>query len=136
VLQDGVFLASVDANRPSVVLLKVSYDPRWTVTVDGKPAKATMMAPSLVGVEVPAGKHVVRFRYEPYGAYPILLAIGAIALLVLALVPRRAAIGRRLGKVRRGRAPVAEGPHPASVDRAPRQWMRRPRNAEGPSTRP
>jgi Gpi18-like mannosyltransferase len=92
--QNGVFLASVDANRPAVVLLKASYDPRWTVTVDGRPAKASMMAPSLVGAEVPAGKHLVWFRYKPYGGYPLLLVLGALTLLALALAPRRAAIAR------------------------------------------
>ena len=95
-LQDGRFDATVEANRPGVVLLKATYDPRWRVDVDGLPAKPTMMAPSLVGVEVPTGRHVVRFRYQPYGHYPLLLALGALALIALALVPRRAAIRRRL----------------------------------------
>jgi Gpi18-like mannosyltransferase len=93
--QDGVFLASVNAGRPAVALLKASYDPRWSVTVDGQPAKPAMMAPSLAGVEVPAGKHLVLFRYKPYGGYPLLLALGALSLLALVLAPRRAAIARR-----------------------------------------
>ena len=110
-LQDGVFSATVEANRPAVVLLKASYDPRWTVTVDGLPDKTAMMAPSLVGVEVPAGRHVVRFRYAPYGDYPILLTIGALAILALAIFARRTSLGRRLMAlpgIRRelGRSPV------------------------------
>jgi Gpi18-like mannosyltransferase len=92
--QNGVFLASVDANRRAVVLLKASYDPRWTVTVDGRPAKPRMMAPSLVGVEVPAGRHLVWFRYKPYSGYLLLIVLGTVTLLTLALVPRRAAIAR------------------------------------------
>jgi Gpi18-like mannosyltransferase len=93
-LQDGVFDATVTARRRAVVLLKATYDPRWTVTVDGQHAKPEMMAPSLVGVEVPPGRHVVRFRYAPYSHYPILLAIGALTLLGLVLVPRRQALMR------------------------------------------
>jgi hypothetical protein len=93
-LQDGVFTASVDANRPAVVLLKATYDPRWTATVDGLAAKPTMMAPSLVGVDVPVGHHELRFRYAPYSRYPLLLALGALALIALALVPRRAELFR------------------------------------------
>src|SRR5919198_1075493 len=88
-LQDGVFDATVEARRPAVVVLKATYDPRWTVTVDGQRAKPEMMAPSLVGVEVPPGRHVIRFRYAPYSHYPVLLAIGALTLLALVLVPRR-----------------------------------------------
>jgi hypothetical protein len=95
-LQDGVAAATVVANRAAVVLLKASYDPHWTVSVDGQPDKPVMMAPSLVGVEVSAGRHVVQFRYAPYGHYPILLAIGALALLGLALLPRL--IPTRLGR--------------------------------------
>ena len=66
--QDGVFTATVEAARPAVVLLKASYDPRWTVTVDGLRSDPVMMAPSLVGVDVPSGRHDIRFRYPPYPA--------------------------------------------------------------------
>jgi hypothetical protein len=88
-LQDGRFDATIEARRPAVVLLKATFDPRWTVTVDGLRAKASTMAPSLVGVEVPTGRHVVRFRYRPYSGYPLLLALGGVTLLALALVRRR-----------------------------------------------
>jgi uncharacterized membrane protein YfhO len=90
--QDGVFTATVEAKRSAVVLLKATYDRRWTATVDGVTAKPSMMAPSLVGVEVPGGRHVIRFEYEPYSRYPLLFAIGAITLLGLAVYPRRGAL--------------------------------------------
>ena len=85
---DGVFGGTVVANRPAVVMLKATYHPRWTVTVDGKPAKTQMLAPSFVGVAVPAGQHVVEFRYEPYPDYWLLFLIGALTLVALAVVPR------------------------------------------------
>jgi hypothetical protein len=66
------------------------------VTVDGLPDKAAMMARSLVGAAVPTGRHVVRFRYEPYDNSPLLLALGFVTLIGLALYPRRAAVCRRL----------------------------------------
>jgi hypothetical protein len=96
-LQDGVFDASVQANRRAVVLLKATYDPRWTATVDGLSARPTMMAPSLVGVEVPTGRHSVRFRYAPYSHYPLLLTLGLITLLGLAIVDRRELLPARIG---------------------------------------
>ena len=52
-----------------------------------------MMAPSLIGVDVPAGKHLVWFRYKAYGSYPLLLAIGMIALLALTLASYRETVG-------------------------------------------
>jgi len=103
-LQDGVFTATVVARRPAVVLLKATYDPRWTATVDGAPAKPVMMAPSLVGVSVPPGVHAVVFRYAPYGSYPLLLALGVLSLLGLWLYPRRSTV---LARLDRRRAPGA-----------------------------
>jgi hypothetical protein len=85
---DGVFGGRVFVNRPSVVMLKATYDPRWHVTVDGKPAKTQMLAPSFVGVAVGPGTHTIEFRYVPYPYYWVLLTIGALTLLGLALIPR------------------------------------------------
>ena len=121
-LQDGIFTGVVHADRPAVVVLKASYDPRWTATVDGLPANPAMMAPSLVGVDVPAGRHVVRFRYAPYGHYPLLLAVGAVTLLGLALYPRRSEV--RASLLRRTRRPQQRPGEAAGLTtqhRAPRQ---------------
>lgn len=82
-LQEGEFSTTVHANRTAVVLLKVSYDPGWTVTVDGKPAKTEFIAPAYVGVKVTKGTHVVKFRYRAFAYYPELFALAGIALLLL-----------------------------------------------------
>jgi hypothetical protein len=116
-LEHGVFTATVDAKRRAVVLLKASFDPRWTATVDGGRVQPTMMAPSLVGVDVPAGEHRVRFEYEPYARYPWLLALGAITLLGLAIVPRRAAVARLLRSRAAPDSQVAGVRDPAAVER-------------------
>ena len=94
-LEGGVFAATVQMRRTAVVLLKATYDPSWTATVDGVAVKPAMLAPSLVGVEVGRGRHTVRFRYAPYGDYPLLLAIGILTALALAILPRRASLSRR-----------------------------------------
>lgn len=94
----GLASGAVDVRRRSVVLLKVSYDPSWTATVDGKAVKSVMMAPSVVGVEVGPGRHMVRFRYVPYGAYPVLVVVGFLCALALAFLPRRAGFGRFVGR--------------------------------------
>jgi uncharacterized membrane protein YfhO len=85
---DGIFGGTVDASRRSVVMLKATYHPRWTATVDGRTAKTQMIAPSFVGVEVPAGEHRVEFRYEPYPNYWLLFLLGLATLVALAVVPR------------------------------------------------
>jgi Gpi18-like mannosyltransferase len=93
--ENGFFTATVRASRTAGVLLKESFDPRWTVTVDGVPQKPAMFAPSLVGVEVPAGEHVIAFHYKSYSHYPVLVAIGILTLLGLAIWPRRKSLLRR-----------------------------------------
>jgi hypothetical protein len=86
-LTDGSFTGSVHATRPAWVMLKESYSPRWTATVDGKAVPTAMVAPSFVGVPVPSGTHTVVFRYRPSSAYPAYFAIGAVTLVALVVVP-------------------------------------------------
>jgi hypothetical protein len=72
-----------------MVMLKASFDPRWQVTVDGIPVEPEMIAPSFVGRTVAAGEHVVRFVYEPFPRYDLLLLLGAATLVGLAVLPGR-----------------------------------------------
>lgn len=86
-LVEGEATATVRANRTAVVLLKATYDPDWTVTVDGKPRPTEMIAPAYVGVRVGPGTHVVAFRYRPFAYYPELAALGLLAAVILACAP-------------------------------------------------
>jgi hypothetical protein len=63
---DGRFGGTVQADRTAVVQLKASFDPRWTVTVDGVDASTEMIAPGFVGVRVAPGSHRVLFVYHAY----------------------------------------------------------------------
>lgn len=85
---DGQFGGQVEMRRAGVVLLKATYDPRWVATVDGKRVRTQMLAPSFVGVPVPAGKHSVQFAYEAYPYSWPLLILGTIVLIALAVIPR------------------------------------------------
>jgi len=85
-LADGTVTATVTASRRAVAVLSASFDPGWTVTLDGHRAAAEMVAPALVAVTVPAGVHRVAFRYTGFGGYPELLALAALALLGAALL--------------------------------------------------
>lgn len=100
-LEDGVFSGQVTASRRAVVLLKTTDEPGWQVSVDGASAQPIMVAPSFVGVVVPAGSHTVVFRFTTYPYYPELLGVGFVTFLALLFVPRRMA--------RRVRA-VSDGP--------------------------
>ena len=83
-LGQGLAAASVRMRRAGVVVLSASFDPGWTATVDGRSQPTEMVAPALVATTVPAGTHRVVFRYRGWQDYPLLIALGAAALLALA----------------------------------------------------
>ena len=115
-LDDGRFTGRVHADRDAWVMLKESYDPHWTATVDGKPVKPQMLAPSFVGVPVPAGDHMVAFSYRSTSSYPALFGIGVLTLLTIGMGPRHARVRRRRVAQRR-RLTMRLRP-PASTGRA------------------
>lgn len=84
-LEEGRAVATVVATRTAVVLLRSSFDPGWTVTVDGKPAKTEMVAPALVGVTVAPGRHTVDFQFIGYSSYPLLFVVGFLTLILFGI---------------------------------------------------
>jgi Gpi18-like mannosyltransferase len=76
----GSYVATVFANRPAMVMLKTTFEPRWHAMVDGAEVKTQMIAPDFVSVPVPAGTHEVAFTYQPYPYYLELLALGLMTL--------------------------------------------------------
>jgi hypothetical protein len=84
-LVDGRAVATVFANRTAVVLLRSSFDPGWSVTVDGEPATTEMVAPAEVGVTVAPGRHSVVFQFKGYSSYPVLFVIGLLTLIVFGI---------------------------------------------------
>jgi hypothetical protein len=82
-LAAGHVAATVTMHQPGVVVLSASYDPGWTVTVDGRPQATEMVAPALVGTRVPAGQHTVVFGYRGFSGYPLLFALGGLVLIAM-----------------------------------------------------
>jgi hypothetical protein len=87
-LPDGQVTGQIVANRSAMVILKSSFDPRWQVTVDGVALAPQMVAPSFVGRTIPAGRHTIVFRYEPFPRYDVLFAVGAVAFVGLWFGPQ------------------------------------------------
>jgi hypothetical protein len=80
-LPDGQVNTTIHATTRSIVVLSASYDPGWAVTVDNRAAVTQMIAPALVGVEVPPGTHVVEFRYGGFGLYTVLWSVSGLAVV-------------------------------------------------------
>ena len=94
-LTDGTAVGIVHLSHPGVVLLSASYDPGWTVTVDGRVEHTQVLAPAVVGVAVGSGNHRVVFTYRGFGYYPELVILGIVSLLVLFVLTRRRRAPRR-----------------------------------------
>ncbi|MBI3725782.1 hypothetical protein HY251_17785 [bacterium] len=77
---------SVKAPGPGYVVLADAWHPDWKVTVDGAPAKLLRGDAALRAVALPAGEHLVRFRYAP-AALPLGVALATFALVVVLLGP-------------------------------------------------
>jgi len=56
---------TVDAPRPGFLVLNDVWHPWWFGTVDGKPADILRANVLFRAIQVPAGRHVVRFEFKP-----------------------------------------------------------------------
>ena len=88
-LESNAYLAQVEVQRESTLLLKVTFHPNWHATVDGIAAKTVMVMPSYVGVKVAPGAHHVRLEYRPRPLRGTLLIVGLLALPLVALAEWR-----------------------------------------------
>ena len=83
----GSFEADVVMERGGALVAKTNWNPRWTVTVDGKPAETFMVNPMQLAVQVPEGRHTVSFGYTAYSWYWVWFIIGGLALWALHQMP-------------------------------------------------
>ena len=73
---------TVDTTSPALVVVRNSYDPGWSATVDGRPAPVLATDYLVQGVAVPAGHHDVRLTYRD-GEVARGAAAGAIVWFIL-----------------------------------------------------
>mgnify|MGYP006278408623 FL=1 len=99
-VEEGYNGITLRVRTPADGLLVVSdvWYPHWEVTVDDQPATLLRANYALRAVAVPAGEHVVEFRYDD-GSYRTGLVVSRLAL-VLVIVgfvaePARRRFGRR-----------------------------------------
>jgi hypothetical protein len=81
-LADGRVTTTVALRRTASVVLSASFDPGWSVLVDGRSAPVEMLAPALPAVRVGPGVHQITFAYVGFGYYPELLAVLVVTLAI------------------------------------------------------
>ena len=75
--------ATVEVPALTVLMFKVTYHSGWKASIDGQPAATMLLTPGFVGVEVPAGRHVVRFEYRAGTMKMALLLVGIAVAVAL-----------------------------------------------------
>jgi hypothetical protein len=99
--------------RRGLVVLDDANAPGWSVTVDGHTERALNADVVMRGVSVPAGDHVIRWRYRVPGLRPgaVISLVTLLGLLTVATVAwRRRRRDTTPDSSRRRRASGARGP--------------------------
>ncbi len=63
--ENTVVEIDVDSPKPGFVVLNDVWHPWWFGTVDGKPAEVLRANVLFRAIQVPAGKHAIRFEFKP-----------------------------------------------------------------------
>jgi hypothetical protein len=73
---------TTEADRTSVLRLRLTDIPGWHATIDGRPAPLNRFAGTMLQLEVPAGRHVVELNYWPT-TFTVGLALAGCAVVGL-----------------------------------------------------
>lgn len=81
ILDNRVLIHTESINPAFLVLSDVNY-PGWSATIDGKETEIYLTNYVLRGVKVPAGKHVIDFRFRPLSLY-LGAGISFLAIIII-----------------------------------------------------
>lgn len=57
-------VVDVPGDEPTTILFSCTYHPGWRATIDGDEARIRRVTPDLMAVDVPPGRHTLRFDYS------------------------------------------------------------------------
>lgn len=77
---------SVDAEKDGILFTTISWEPGWTIKVDGQKAEPVKVCDALIGVPVSEGSHTIEMTFFPKGlGFGLLIsAAGIITVIMLA----------------------------------------------------
>ncbi len=58
---------TITAEKDGIMFTTISYEPGWTVKVDGKEVEPVKLCDALIGVELTAGEHEIEMTFFPEG---------------------------------------------------------------------
>lgn len=93
-LDDAVLEVVTDTEREGVLVLSEVHYPGWKATVDGQPVPLQRADYLLTALPLPAGRHRVRYTYEP-ASVRVGAALSGFTVLALGALALRSAWARR-----------------------------------------
>lgn len=81
----------VTADEDGILFTTISWEPGWTIYVDGEKVEPVKLADALIGVPVSEGTHTVEMKFFPKGMkLGIIMSLaGIITVIVIALYERK-----------------------------------------------
>ncbi|MBP0956867.1 MAG: YfhO family protein [Oscillospiraceae bacterium] len=81
----------ITAEKDGVMFTTISWEPGWTIKVDGEKVEPVKVCDALIGVELTAGTHEIEMTFFPAGlsAGIILSLCGIIAIIIIAVTEKK-----------------------------------------------
>ena len=84
-------IGNVTAEKDGILFTSISYEPGWTVYVDGVETEQIKIADALMGIPMTAGEHSVEMKFFPKGlaAGIAVSAVGIVILVIIGICERK-----------------------------------------------
>lgn len=76
---------TITAEKDGIMFTTISWEPGWTVKVDGEKVEPVKLCDALMGVPMTAGEHTVEMTFFPKGL-PIGMALSAVGILCIVVI--------------------------------------------------
>ena len=78
---------TVNADKDGILFTTISYEPGWTIKVDGVKTEPVELVDALIGIPVSAGEHSIEMSCFPKGmTIGIIISMGGVLIVVTAVV--------------------------------------------------
>ena len=82
---------TITADKDGIMFTTLSWEPGWTIKVDGEKVEPVKVCDALIGVELTAGEHTIEMTFFPEGlSLGIILSIcGIITIIIIAISEKK-----------------------------------------------